>query len=70
MALPTALLAVTLNAVYQSLGNEMDFPGSCGGGKLIPFVTSLLYRAILCGLAATGGHILAQKLRSDTSQTS
>ena len=67
MVLPTTVLAVTLNFVYQWLGNAVDFPGARGG--LILFSSTLVYSAILCGLGSIGGLVLAKKFRADVKQT-
>ena len=67
MVLPTVVLAVTLNFVYQWLGNAVDFPGARGG--LLLFATTLVYSAILCGLGSIGGLVLAKKFQAEVKQT-
>jgi hypothetical protein len=60
MILPTAIMAVAVNFVFQSLGSAVDFPGA--GGGLILFTTTLLYSGILCTLGSVAGIVLAKKL--------
>jgi hypothetical protein len=67
MVLPTTTLAVTLNFVYQWLGNAVDFPGARGG--LILFTTTLVYSGILCALGSMGGVVLAKKLQDGVKHT-
>ena len=64
MILPTTILAVTLNFVYQWLGNSVDFPGARGG--LILFTTTLVYSGILCVLGTMAGVVFAKKFRNET----
>jgi hypothetical protein len=59
MVLPTAILSVALNYLYQAQGNLVDFPGS--RGALILFMTTLLYSSILCGVGAVIGRALFNK---------
>jgi hypothetical protein len=58
MVLPTTIMTVTLNYVYQWLGNAVDFPGVRGG--LILFTTTLVYSGIICLLGSMGGMVLAR----------
>lgn len=67
MVLPTTILAVALNAIYQWLGNAVDFPGIRGG--LILFTTTLVYSGILCGLGSMAGLVLAKKFRDEVEHT-
>jgi hypothetical protein len=67
MVLPTTILAVALNFIYQWLGNTVDFPGVRGG--LILFTTTLLYSSILCVLGSVGGVVLAKKFRNEVKPT-
>lgn len=67
MVLPTTVLAVALNLIYQWLGNAVDFPGLRGG--LILFTTTLVYSSILCGIGSAGGVALAKKFRSEVKRT-
>lgn len=60
MAVPTALLAVVFNSVYQLLGNAVDFPGFRGG--LILFTTTLIYAGIISGVGGAAGYFLTRKL--------
>jgi len=61
MVLPTMILAVTLNFVYQWLGNAVDFTGA--RGSVILFTTTLVYSGILCVLGSMGGVVLAKKFQ-------
>ena len=61
MAIPSAVLAVILNAAHQSFGHAVDFPGLHGG--LILFVSVLAYSGILCGIGAVGGRFFAKQFR-------
>ena len=67
MVLPTTISAVTLNFVYQWLGNAVDFPGL--RGALILFTTTLVYSGILCVLGSAGGIVLAKKFRGRVKRT-
>lgn len=58
MALPSAVLGVVLNIVYQAQGNPVDFPG--GRGAIILFVTTLLYSGALCSVGAVIGRVLSK----------
>ena len=62
MVVPTTVLSVTLNFVYQWLGNTVDLPGV--RGALILFTTTLVYSGILCWLGSMGGVMLASKSRN------
>ena len=58
MALPSAVLVVVLNFVYQAQGNSVDFSGS--RGALILFMTTLIYSGVLCGVGAIVGSVLSK----------
>jgi len=66
MVLPTTILAVVLNFVYQWLGNAVDFPGIRGG--LILFATTFVYSGMLCGLGSFMGLGLAKRFRGEVKQ--
>ena len=59
MVLPTAILSVALNYLYQVQGSSVDFPG--GHGAMILFMTTLLYSSILCSIGAVIGRALSIK---------
>jgi len=64
MVLPTTIMAVALNSVYQWLGNAVDFPGVRGGLTLS--ITTLVYSSVLCWLGSMGGMVLAKKFRDES----
>ena len=66
MVLPTTILAVVLNFVYQWLGIAVDFSGLQGG--VILFTTTLVYSGILCGIGSTVGLVLAKRLQGKESR--
>jgi hypothetical protein len=59
MAVPAALLVVTLTFVFQLFGKPVDFPGPRGG--LMLFTITLLYSALLSALGGVVGYFITKK---------
>lgn len=59
MAVPAALIVVSITYAYQLFGKPTDFPGFKGG--LILFAITLLYSSILCALGGALGYFITKK---------
>jgi hypothetical protein len=59
MAVLAAVLAAALNAVYEHLGNAVDFPGV--SGALSVFAMTILPGAVVAGLGALAGQWAARR---------
>jgi len=64
LAVPAAILATILNAVYQMLGHAVDLSGLEGGITL--FLIVLVESAIVCLLGGVAGYFLARLTRRNS----
>ena len=65
MAIPTALLAITLNSAGQFFGAAVDFPGLKGG--FILFILVLISAALISVPGSVAAYALTKKDRQITS---